>query len=1182
MNVSVVNIDAGFHLGSYEVVAPLGQGGMGEVWRARDSTLGREIALKVLPAEMAEDPERLRRFQREARLLASLNHPNIVTIHTVEDSDGISFLTMELIEGQPLERLIPDRGFPIEELLAISVPLVEAIAVAHEKGIVHRDLKPANVMMNGDGHVKVLDFGLAKISDSDPELDETISRELTRQGTVMGTLPYMSPEQVAGRAVDHRSDIFSLGVMLFEMATGKRPFGGDTAAELSAAILRDRPGSVSSHGCDLPHELDRIIESALAKDPNARYQSSRDLHADLLGLPLQSSSPTTSPAGPAAAAEATDSGPVRAEDGFWVAVLPFGVRGADSELESLAEGLCEDIVTGLSRFSYLKVIARSSTARFAKGAGDVRAIGAALGASYVMEGSIRQAAATVRIAARLVDTGSGATLWAQTYNRPFRPDGIFELLDDVVPRIVSTVADMHGVLPHSMSEALRGRDPDGLTPYEAVLRSFGYVERLTAEEHAEVRTCLERATEGSPNDADCLAMLSFVYAEEHKHGFNVRPDPLGRALDAARRAVAAAPSGHLGYHVLAQALFFRRELQAFRNAAERAVELNPMDGCTTAFMGILMAYAGDWKQGCELAERAMELNPHHPGWYRFASFNNAYRTGDYRGALDVALEFNMPSYFYTHMALAAAHGQLGDHEAAGRAVDELLAYKPGFASEVRQELGKWYGEGELLESVLDGLRNAGLDVPVPSGDAAPRSDSTADGVSIAVLPFADMSAAKDQDYLCEGMAEEIMNALVRVEGMRVASRTSAFRARQDGMDLPAIARALSVGHVLEGSVRTSDSRLRVTAQLTEVSTGFQLWSERYDREAQDLFALQDEIAAGVVEAVKSRLAPGERRLPVRPRLENLDAYRHYLQGRHLRYTMNDHGAALQSFEQAVALDPCHAPSWIGIAEVNVLVSLYGLISAPEAYASAKEALSIAARLQGENADALYVAGMVAYGERDWSATERALSRAVEIEPDHVRARCWYGQLLTVLGRPQAGRAELARARESDPLAPFPYAMTGHCLVSEGRAAEAERFLDQALTFESGNTLALWVAGLNMVTLGRPDEGIALLRRADSPAHREGLIHGALGWALAVAGRVDEARRILHELRSRPAASPTVISEAWLLAELGEVGEAWKILHQGEREGQIVLTFAGLPGFDPLRADPRFDELLDRLGLPAPH
>jgi serine/threonine protein kinase len=694
-------------------MATIGAGGMGEVYRATDTKLGRDVALKVLPAEMAREPQRLMRFQREARAVAALNHPHIVTIFSVEEADGVHFLTMELIEGQALDRLIPEGGFPIERIVDIATALAGALAAAHEKGIVHRDLKPANVMMTVDGRVKVLDFGLAKETRAAGSGDTTLA---TEAGVVMGTPSYMSPEQVAGEVVDCRTDIFSLGIVLYEMATGRRPFEGRSSAELAIAILRESPRAISDLRGDLPADLVRLVRRCLEKDPHRRVQTARDVSNELRDLAQQ---PSTTVLEPVRLTGGSASGAARANEGFWVAVLPFKYGGGNTDLTALADGLSEDVVTGLSRFSYLRVISRSSSSRYAHELLDVRSAGKALGARYVMEGSLRQAGAKVRIAVQLVDTNSGAHLWAETYDRPFSPETVFELQDDVVSRIVSTVADSHGVLPHSMSEAVRGKGSDQLSPYEALLHSFGYFERVSAEEHAVTRDNLERAIQQVPGHADCSAMLTILYVEEYVHGFNARPDPLARALAAARRAVEAAPSNHLAYHALATVLFYRREFQAFRNAADRAVALNPMDGYTAAYQGFLTAYSGDWERGCAWAERARKLNPHHPGWYWFPSVFDAYRKRDYRAALDAALKINMPRFWRAHLALTAIYGQLGERDAARIALRQLLTLRPEFYAAARQELGKTW-DPELVEHLMDGLRKAGLELAGDEGTATAK------------------------------------------------------------------------------------------------------------------------------------------------------------------------------------------------------------------------------------------------------------------------------------------------------------------------------------------------------------------------------------------------------------------------------------------------------------------------------
>lgn len=681
---------------------------MGEVYRATDTKLGRDVALKVLPAEMARDPERLARFQREAKALAALNHPHIVTIHSVEEEDGIHFLTMELVQGQSLDRLIPAGGLSSEKIVEIARALSEALAAAHEKGIIHRDLKPANVMVTVDGRVKVLDFGLAKETRPASHADATLtSASNTKAGVVMGTPAYMSPEQVSGRAVDHRTDIFSLGIVLYEMATGKRPFEGQSSAELVSAILRDTPSLVTNVRSDLPADLARLIQRCLEKSAEKRFASVQDLCNELRGVSAEPAYIRTSTATASRIAPPADSGAARADEGFWVAVLPFKHRGASPELVALAEGLTEDIVTGLSRFSYLRVIARASTAKYLNESGDVRAIGTELGARYVMEGSLRQAGAKVRIAVQLVDAGSGAGLWAETYDRTFTPESTLDLLDDVVPRIVATVGDSQGVLPHSMTAALRNRDPESLTPYEAVLRSFGYHQLVSASEHLVTRTALEHAVKQAPDRADCWAMLSWLYRSEYTHGYNSQADPLGRALASARRAIELAPSNQLAHAALASAFFFRRELSAFRPAAERALSLNRMEGYITAFLGLQIAFAGDWEAGCGLVERATQLNPNHPGWYWMPLAYNAYRQNDGRRALELILKVNMPGLWTSQLAFAVIHSQLGEMEQARVAVHDLLAIRPDFAAIVNGELAKWWLP-EMVEQLIGDLRKAGL------------------------------------------------------------------------------------------------------------------------------------------------------------------------------------------------------------------------------------------------------------------------------------------------------------------------------------------------------------------------------------------------------------------------------------------------------------------------------------------
>ena len=593
-------LTTGTKLGAYELQSLLGAGGMGEVYRATDRKLGRDVALKVLPGEMALDPERLTRFRREAKSLAQLDHPNIVTIYSVEESDGVHFLTMQLVEGLPLDRLICQSGLPVEQIIEIAEALADALAAAHEKGIVHRDLKPANVMVTSEGRVKALDFGFAKdVREAHPGDATMTSASRTEIGVVMGTSAYMSPEQTSGRPLDHRTDIFSFGVVLYEMATGKRPFDGASSAELVSSILRDTPPSVADVRPDLPSDLSRIIRRCLEKDPRHRMQTARDVSNEFRDLAGQTSSgPSLSrPSGVATAHKpsAPDSSSARAavreDEGFWVAVLPFrGASGGDAELEALADGLSEDVTTGLSQFAYLQVIAHNSAMAYKGRAADIRTVGHELGTRYVLEGSIRKRGRAIRVSAQLMDAVSGTQLWAETYDREVygretddretRDEGTFRIQDDLTDHIVTAVADGYGVLVRSMAAPTRDRKVEELSGSQLVLRYYAFMQQTDPQEHAVLRAGLERALEREPNHAAAWASLSSLYQLEYFDRFNLRKEaregPLEREREAAWRAVKIDPACQTGWIELAAVQFLSRDFTAFRETAERAISLNPL------------------------------------------------------------------------------------------------------------------------------------------------------------------------------------------------------------------------------------------------------------------------------------------------------------------------------------------------------------------------------------------------------------------------------------------------------------------------------------------------------------------------------------------------------------------------------------------------------------------------------
>jgi TolB-like protein/Tfp pilus assembly protein PilF len=476
------------------------------------------------------------------------------------------------------------------------------------------------------------------------------------------------------------------------MATGRRPFLEQSSAGLSAQILRDAPVPVNDVRAELPDELSRVIQRCLEKDPQRRIQTAGDVRNQLREASRRSE--PGAPFQPARVGSGRRSGADSAA-GFWVAVVPFTCSGTNPELAALCEGLTEEIDAGLSRFSYLRVLTKGPT-----------------GARYVLEGSLRQAGRQLRAAVKLIDTSTGANLWAENYTRPYSPDAVFDLQDSLAPPIVSTIAEMNGVLAHSMWTTLRDRDPETLTSYEAMLRSFGYYESFTPEEYRLALAGLKRAIEQEPNHAGCLTMLAIVYANGYLLHYDAKEKQEDLALVYARRAVAAEPSNPLAYYALSVSHVARKDIAAFLSAAEQALALNPLDGAIMGEVALWMSYSGNWQRGRELMERAMVLNPRHPGFLWYPLVHDAYRQKDYSRALDYALRVNLPGQFWTHLVLAMVHGQLGNRDAAARALEELLAIYPDFPAHAREEIEKFfYAQRAHAEHVIEGLRKAGLEIP---------------------------------------------------------------------------------------------------------------------------------------------------------------------------------------------------------------------------------------------------------------------------------------------------------------------------------------------------------------------------------------------------------------------------------------------------------------------------------------
>jgi adenylate cyclase len=410
-------------------------------------------------------------------------------------------------------------------------------------------------------------------------------------------------------------------------------------------------------------------------------------------------------------ATAASDAPMRRDEGLWLAVLPFKSSG-DAEMESFANGLGEEITTGLSRFRYLSVVASASTARLKGETGDERALGAKLGARYVLEGSIRKGGSGIRVSAQLVDTQTGARLWAETYNRDLQASSIFAAQDDVAARIVATVADSYGVLVHSMRDAIRQKDDADLTPVEWQFQYFAYREQITPSAHAALKSRLERAAERDARQSDLWACLAQIYVDEYAFGFAGNDETsLDRALAAARRGVELDRANQFAMVALAYTHFFRQDLAAFGPAAERAMALNPLNTDALGILGLQIVHTGEFERGTAIVRRAMELNANHAGWMHFAPLWDHFHKGEYEQALECANRVDVPGLFWPYLVMASACGHLGRRVEAAAAVRDLLALDPEFATHARSNVGTWHFASGLMGPILEGLRKAGLRIP---------------------------------------------------------------------------------------------------------------------------------------------------------------------------------------------------------------------------------------------------------------------------------------------------------------------------------------------------------------------------------------------------------------------------------------------------------------------------------------